>query len=209
MVKWSRLFRSVETPEITSCKEVSGWEGSCRERTSKSNHNTDFHRYLLFLKLESPFLKQQMNTQNHNPQIRWDNPAVRLDEVRSAHEAPFHPSCASARGSAASPVLAAGRAARCLCGAQREPQGCCQKSRAHPQTTRVHAALCNSLVPNYGEFARCADPRGPKGTLGQHHRAQPPEQRALTWRTKHKQLGLKAITRPWMFSTGSLASGRT
>lgn len=67
----------------------------------------------------------------------------------------------------------------------------------------------HSHVPNYQKPAHSIDPRVPEETLGQCDRTQASKQRALTHCTKHKQLGLKAITSPWMFSTGSLASGRT
>lgn len=70
-----------------------------------------------------------------------------------------------------------------------------------------HSMLC-SCTQLQG-VCSLPDPRVPRGTPGQWNRAQPPEKRALTRSTKHKQLCLKAITRPWMFSTGSLASGRT
>lgn len=177
---------------------------------SKAKHNTDFHWYLAFLHLESLFffffLKQQMNTQIQGPQDRSSCLSGRGQ--------------ASARGSISSQLWLCKRLC-CLSSPYSRP-GCPLPLRCPRGSTGVlseeqgSSSNCpcprsplHSLVPNYGEFARCADPRGPEGSLGQHHRAQPAEQRALTQRTKHKQLGLKAITGPWMFSTGSLASGRT
>lgn len=141
---------------------VSGWAGSCREHTSKANHNTDFHWYLTFLHLESLFI---FEAENEHPD---PGPTDQTGQIQLSclDEAPFHPSCGSARGSAASPALTAARAAHCLCGAQQEAQGCCQKSRAHPQTARVHAALCALLYPIMGSLLAALTREAPRGAWG-------------------------------------------
>lgn len=146
---------------------VSGWAGSCREHTSKANHNTDFHWYLTFLHLESLFFEAANEHPDPGPtdqtgQIQlsvWTRPGqcTRLHFIPAVALQgallPLQP--------LQQPGLPAASAVP-----KREAQGCCQKSRAHPQTARVHAALCTLLYPIMGSLLAALTREAPRGAWG-------------------------------------------